>query len=257
MLSAGARYDNHEKFSHAFSPRLAWTKVFDRLHLKAICSRSFRAPGIDNLDANPDLRPEKAKVLEFEAGYKFLEDLFISASVYDIKIDKPIVFYIENSSQTYGNYGKTGTTGFELTSRLKKDWGYADFSYSYYTAPNNGVAFYDAGADSSSLLAFARDKFTLSASIRLSPDFSVNPSAVYYAGRRGYYAAGRTRSFDDIMLANIYFSRKNLLSGRMELGLGVYDVFNSGYGYIQPYNGGHAPLPGPSREIRARASYRF
>ena len=129
------------------------------------------------------------------------------------------------------------------------------------------MAFYDAGAGSDSLLAFAPHKFTLNASLKLSPHFSVNPSAVYYAGRRGYYAMDPadltypfthyTRKFNDILLANLNFSVKNLLSGRMELNLGVFDILNSGYSYIQPYNGGHAPLPGPSRELRARVSCKF
>lgn len=257
MLSAGARADSHEKFDCTFSPRLAWTKVFERLHLKAIYSRAFRAPGIDNLDSNPALRPEKTTVTEFETGYKFGGDFFLSANVYDIRIDKPIVFYIENSVQKYGNYGRTGTRGAELTARLKKDWGYSDLTYSYYTTTESGVAFYDAGAGSDSLLAFAPHKLTMNASVKLSPNFSVNPSAVYYAGRRGYYAAGLTRRFNDILLANLNFSLKALLSGRLDLGLGVYDIFNSGYSYIQPYDGGHSPLPGPSREVRARVSYKF
>ena len=266
-ISAGARYDRHEKFDAAFSPRLAWTKVFDRLHLKAIYSKAFRAPGIDNLGLNPDLQPEKTAVAELEAGYKFGEDFFLSANVFHIRIKDPIVYYTLNAVESYGNYGHTGSEGFEVTARLKKDWGYSDFTYSYYTAQNNGVDFYNAGADSDSLLAFAPHKFTLNASLKLSPHFSVNPSAVYYAGRRGYYAMDPadltypythyTRKFDDILLANLNFSVKNLLSGRMELNLGVFDILNSGYSYIQPYNGGHAPLPGPSREVRARVSCKF
>ena len=267
MISAGARYDRHEEFDAAFSPRLAWTKVFDRLHLKAIYSESFRAPGIDNLEINPDLKPERTSVVEFETGYKFREDFFLSANVYHIKINDPIVYYTVNAVESYGNYGHTGTQGFEITARLKKDWGYSDFSYSHYAAADNGVAFYNAGADSRALLAFAPDKFTLNASVKLSPDLSVNPSAVFYAGRRGYYASDPAditppfthyaKRFNDVLLANLNFSLKNLLSGKMELGLGVYDLFNSGYSYLQPYNGGHAPLPGPSREVRVRLSYKF
>ncbi|MDD5208078.1 MAG: TonB-dependent receptor plug domain-containing protein [Elusimicrobiales bacterium] len=268
MLSAGARCDKHEKFDRAFSPRLAWTKVFDRLHLKTIYSQSFRAPGIDNLEIGPDLKPEKTSVTEFEAGYKFGDDFFLSANIFHINIKDPIVYYTLNAAESYGNYGHTGSEGFEVTARVKKDWGYSDLAYSYYTAASNGVAFYNAGAGSDALLAFAPHKFTMNASVKLSPDFSVNPSAVYYAGRRGYYASNYpavltppfthyTRKFKDILLANLNFSRKNLLSGHMELGLGVFDIFNSGYSYLQPYNGGHAPLPGPTREVRARASYKF
>ena len=256
-LSAGARYDRHEKFNPAFSPRLAWTKIFDRLHLKAIYNKAFKAPGIDNLDSNPDLRPEKTAVAELEAGYKFTDNFFLSANIYDTRIKDPIIFDVATGVQKYVNYRHTGTKGFELTARLKKDWGYSDLTYSYYAAAQNKVDSYDAGAGSSALLAFPRNKLTLNASVKLSPDFSVSPSAVYYAGRRGFYAAGLTRRFDNVLLANLNFSLRNLLAGHLELGFGIFDMFNSGYSYIQPYDGGHAPLPGPSREVRARLAYKF
>lgn len=257
QLSAGGRYDKHEEFNPAFSPRLAWTKVFGSLHAKAIYSRSFRAPGIDNLDANVNLRPEKVTVTELEAGRKLGGDLFVSANLYDIRIKDPIVFYLDDlGSQTYGNYGRTGTQGFELSARLKKGWGYADASWSRYTAVDNSVDFYSAGSGSA-LLAFARDKFALNSSFRLAGDLSVNPSAVYYAGRRGYRSAGSIARFDDLLLASVNFLLKDLAGGRLELGLGFHDIFNAGGDYLQPYDGGHAPLPAQSREIRLRAAYKF
>jgi outer membrane cobalamin receptor len=257
LLSAGARYDRHEKFNPAFSPRLAWTRIFGRLHLKAIYNKAFKAPGIDNLDSNPDLRPEKTTVTEFETGYKATDNFFLSANIYDIRINDPIIFDVTTGVQKYVNYRHTGTRGFDLTTRLKKDWGYADITYSHYAAAANKVDAYDAGAGSSALLAFPRNKFTLNSSVKLSSGLSANPSAVYYAGRRGYYAAGSTKRFKDVLLANVNFAANNLLGGRLELALGVYDIFNSGYSYLQPYDGGHAPLPGPSREIRTRLSYKF
>ena len=60
-----------------------------------------------------------------------------------------------------------------------------------------------------------------------------------------------------MLLANVNLVFKNLAGGRLEADLGVFDLFNSGYSFLQPYNGGHAPLPGPSREIRTRLAYRF
>ena len=41
----------------------------------------------------------------------------------------------------------------------------------------------------------------------------------------------------------------------LSVGLGVYDALNQKFKFIQPYNGGHAPLPGPSREIIFRLHY--
>ena len=41
----------------------------------------------------------------------------------------------------------------------------------------------------------------------------------------------------------------------LTVGLGVYDALNQKFKFIQPYDGGHAPLPGPSREIIFRLNY--
>jgi outer membrane cobalamin receptor len=255
-FSAGARYDKHEKFAPAFSPRLAWTKALDFCHLKAVYSRAFRAPGIDNLDANPDLKPEKTSVAEVEAGFQPASDFYLAASVFDIRIDKPIVFYVQNGAQRYGNYGETGTHGLELTARVKKDWGYATLGYSHYAAYDNKVAFYSSGG-SGALLGFARNKVTLNSSFNVSRNFSVNPSGVFYSGRRGYYAAGAARRFADKLQANLNFQLDGLAGGKLSLGLGVFDIFDSGYAYLQPYNGAHSPLPAPSREVRAKLNYKF
>lgn len=256
-ISAGVRYDKHQKFNSAYSPRLAWTKLYERLHLKAIFSRAFRAPGIDSLAINPALRPEKPVVVEAEAGYKFGEDFFLSVNAYELRIKDPIVFYVDGAgNQRYGNYGRTGTRGVELTGRLKKNWGYCDLSWSHYAALGDKVPFFDSGSGSGALLGFARNKLALNSSVKLAGALSVNPSAVYYTSRHGY-VSGAIKHYDNLLLANVNFQLKDLLGEKLELGLGVHNVFNSPYGYIQPYNGGHSALPGLSREVRARASYRF
>lgn len=255
-VSAGLRADKHEHFDAAVSPRLAWTKALDFAHFKAIYSGSFRAPGIDNIAAEPALKPEKARVAELEAGYKIRPGLYLTGNIFDIRIKDPIVFYVLNGAQDYGNYGETGTRGFELTSRLKKGWGYADLSYSHYAAAGNKVAYYDAGSDRA-LLGLAKHKLALNASLKAAEGFSINPSAVWYSGRHGYYTYGLTRRYGDKLLANLWLSRAGLLNGRLDAGLGVYDIFASGYSYLQPYASGHAPLPAPSREIRARLAYKF
>ncbi|HBE88269.1 MAG TPA: hypothetical protein DDW67_03920 [Elusimicrobia bacterium] len=256
LVSAGLRYDKHEQFEAALSPRLAWTKAMDKGHFKAIYSGAFRAPAIDNLTGEPTLNPEKAYVAEFEAGCKATPDLYFTANLYDIRVKDPIVFYVVGAKQYYGNYGETGTRGFELSSRLKKDWGYADLSYSYYAADGRKSAYYDAGAGQA-LLGLAKHKLALNSHFKAAKNFSINPSAVYYADRHGYYTYGLTRRYGDKVLANLWLSRTGLMGGRLDAGLGVYDIFASGYSYLQPYDGGHAPLPGPSREIRTRLSYRF
>ena len=42
-----------------------------------------------------------------------------------------------------------------------------------------------------------------------------------------------------------------------EIGLGLYDVFNARYQYVQQYNGSHPALPAEARELMLRLSYKF
>ena len=56
-------------------------------------------------------------------------------------------------------------------------------------------------------------------------------------------------------LVNLYLRYRDLLVPGLELGGGVYNVADQRSSYLQPYNGGHAPLPGPSRELVFRIAY--
>jgi hypothetical protein len=42
-----------------------------------------------------------------------------------------------------------------------------------------------------------------------------------------------------------------------EIGLGLYDVFNARYQYVQQYNGSHPALPAEALELMLRLSYKF
>lgn len=55
----GARFDNHSQFGSAFSPRVGVTKLFENWHFKLLYSRAFRAPAIENINTNVDIKPEK------------------------------------------------------------------------------------------------------------------------------------------------------------------------------------------------------
>jgi hypothetical protein len=59
------------------------------------------------------------------------------------------------------------------------------------------------------------------------------------------------------VLGNIYFRYKNLFVKNLELGFGAYNIFGIHNQFIQPYNGGHAPLPDKSREFIFKVSYQL
>jgi len=260
-LTAGARYDKHSQYGSSLVPRVAATRLAGDFNLKAIYSQAFRAPSIENIRLNPAIKPEKTTSEEFEAGYKASETVFLSANVFDIAIKDPIIF---NSSTTpagttesYRNYDRTGTAGFGLGFKFKSGASRADLSYQCYMAHDNRVDVYSVPLHASYLLGFPRHKFTLTASLPLGPGLSLNPSAIYLSRRYGYAGDGSLKVFGERVMTDLNLRMKDRLLKGLALDLGVKDLFKSGYSYIQPYDGGHAPLPAGSREIFIKADYGF
>lgn len=254
---AGARYDNHSHYGASLVPRVAVTKLVNDLNFKAIYSRAFRAPSIENIRLNPGLDPERTESVELEAGYKVSPELFASASLFHTAIEDPIVFNVTGGSETYTNYTRTGTCGAGFALKFKRDGLRADAAYLYANAGNNRVDVYSVPGRGGYMLAFPRHKLTFNASVPLAPGLSVNPSAVYASRRYGYGAGGALKAYDDSVVAALNFRLEDRPLRGLSLSLGVRDLFASGYSYIQPYSGGHAPLPAPGRELFLKAAYAF
>ncbi|MHB0996169.1 MAG: TonB-dependent receptor plug domain-containing protein [Elusimicrobiales bacterium] len=256
---AGARFDRHSHSGSSFVPRLAVTKLVDDLNFKAIYSGAYRAPSVENIRLTPSIKPERTATAEFEAGYKAAESLFLSANAFDITIKDPIIFYYDSvlDTENYRNYSRTGTRGYGLGLKFKKAANYVEFGYSRYSARKNRVDVYKTLSDPSASLAFPKHKAVLNSRLRLSGKLTLSPSLIYLSKRYGYYASGLTRAYGDVMLANAYLSIHGAFAEGLSLGLGVYDIFGSGYDYIQAHNSGHAPLPAASREVLIRAGYEF
>ncbi|MCP4221128.1 MAG: TonB-dependent receptor plug domain-containing protein [bacterium] len=269
-ITVGARYEDHNEFGTSFVPRFGLTKVLNKLHFKFLFSKAFRTPSISNIvnfvnkDGDPDARikPENTSVIEIEAGYQLSKKLFVTANLFDIKIKDPIVYFYE-SQDAYDNYEKTGTRGFEMELKLKDKWGYASLTYSFYKVNDNQVDQYDVEADKDVLLGFPAHKLTLNGSVKLSRNLTLSPSLVYISHRYGYTAVDADDNlimdrFDPVLWLNVYLRCKNLFVKGLEAGIGVYNLTDEKYSFIQPYmDGYHAPFPGPSREIVMRLGYSF
>ncbi|MCM2266563.1 MAG: TonB-dependent receptor plug domain-containing protein [Elusimicrobiales bacterium] len=257
----GARYDKHSQYGASLVPRFAVTRLFNDFNFKAIYSQAFRAPAIENIrlasDNGIEIKPEKATSAELEAGYKASETLYFSANLFQTTIKRPIIFTYVNNAETYRNYDRTGTRGMGVAVKFKSGTYRADLAYQTYAARGNRVDVYSVPAHGSCLLGFPRHKFVAGASLPLGKGFSANPSAIYLSRRYGYAGDGALRSFGERVIADLNLQAKDRLLPRLTLNLGIKDVFKSNYAYIQPYTGGHAPLPAASREIFLKAAYEF
>ncbi len=256
-VTVGARYDKHDQYGASFVPRFALTHTAKTWHIKALGSAAFRAPSIENLRLNPDIKPEKTTVIEFEGGFFPSESMSLTANIFHVRIKDPIVYSSSFDNEKYDNFKQTGTIGLELEGKLKARKGLASLTYSYYQANDNKVDSYAVPGDDNFLLAFPAHKITLNGRYDLTPRTSLNSSWVYMSKRYGYTGSETLTEFDPVLLLNIFLSTHDLIAKNLSLGVGVYDLFGENYRFIQPYNNQHAPLPGPSREFALKLSYHF
>ncbi|EIJ42734.1 outer membrane cobalamin receptor protein [Beggiatoa alba B18LD] len=268
-FTLGARYDKHSKFGDDLSPRLAYTKYFNnQWHFKLLYSGAYRSPTVENDYLNPDIKPEQTDVFETEVGYQFNKEMVLTINLFHIQTKDTIVYdVIPNTiTQTYFNAEQSGTQGLEAEFRLIKSWGYATLNYSY-AIPNDSANTYKSmnwqtGEEHDLNLAFPAHKITLNSHIKLSASWSINPSWIFLSQRYGYARVDETETpilFEspNTMLTNLFFRYQPKSAKQWEFGLGIYDIFAENLELIQPYNGGHAPLPVTSREVALQVHYQF
>jgi outer membrane cobalamin receptor len=265
----GARYDRHSLYGDALVPRVGLTKKISRFNFKLLYSRSFRSPAIENINnsTTAGVRPELTDVIELEAGYELTRKSFLTINLYDITTYNPIVYYVVGqNTDAYINFGRSGTRGVEAEYKTRHTWGYLTLNYAFYTTqgksevPNYQVP----GLDNHNLLlAFPAHKLNLVASLKVSDLFSLNPSLLFRSESYGYtpnpdsLLTGRPQvsRFKPQLFVNLFLNCNRFFIRGLNVGLGVYDLFNQQTYFIEPYNGPHAPLPGPSRELVIRLRY--
>lgn len=261
----GARFDNHNAYGSAFVPRLGLTKRIDNFHFKLLYSNAFRAPTIENINLSDSvgIKPEITSIAELELGYEIRRNSIITINFFDISTKNTIAYYYDDSTDTdaYHNIGETGSRGVELEYKFRDKWGFINLNYAFYTvAGKEKIADYEVPENKSVLLAFPSHKINLGAGFNITKQFSINPSVSYRGERYGYTSIdtlgnGVIEKFSPMVLANIFLRYEDLFIKGLDLGVGVYDIFDQRVKYIQPYNSNHAPLPGPSREFIVKLSY--
>jgi outer membrane receptor for ferrienterochelin and colicin len=260
----GARFDKHSEFKSAFVPRIGLTKRYNKFHFKTLYSQGFRSPSIENINSadSAGIKPELTTVIEAELGYQITRNSILTANIYDITTHEPIIYYVsQDSSNTdyYTNNGHAGSQGVEIEYRYKDKWGFINFNYSVYSVSNKEkVAIYKAN-NAHSLLGFANRKINLNVCWNITKTLSFNTTATLYGQRFAVVAIDSLGNsvqgkLDPTLLLNFFMRYETPIKG-LTVGLGVYDALNEKFKFIQPYDGGHAPLPGPSREIIFRVQY--
>jgi outer membrane cobalamin receptor len=263
-VNAGIRVDKYSAVPLAAVPWIGLTKVLGDFNAKLLFGQNFRAPTIENIRINPNVLPEITTALELQLGYQLSYNQFLSANIFTVSIANPIVFTIIDAQETYFNYPRTGSNGFEVEYSVKDFWGFVNVNYSLALINNNQVPEYAVQGRNDILLGFAQHKATLNAGFRVFDDnLSFNPSATFLSERFGYTgedASGNAtyRRFDPKLLLNAFLQWRDIAGVQgLDVGVGAYDILGANYDFIQAYNAGNQVLPGPGREFVLRLAYKL
>lgn len=276
---AGVRFDAYSQFGTNIAPRFALTKQLNKFHYKLLYSHAFHAPtGANyqlNLEYNQDkkhdankvreLEPELTYNYEVEVGYQFSNALEVIGNVFYTEIDKYFTYaFDEHLDDYYVNSKGMDVYGFETMVKYKTtQLGKFDFSYAFYQSAKNTSPQSFQATDSEGRVLYPNlnlgmptHKATFNHTFNFTSDFSFNHNLVFFSDRFGY-SGTELKHYDSDWFYNAYFRYQNMPIQGAEMGLGLYDVFNSRYQYVQQFNGSHPPLPAESRELMFRVSYKF
>ncbi|WPB79820.1 TonB-dependent receptor [Archangium violaceum] len=260
---AGARYDRHSAFGDSFVPRLVLLRSFGPFSGKALFSRAFRAPGVENISLGDNVRPERTTVFELEGSLRLGEGHTVSVNAFDVGIQDPIIYSYdaETNTEAYRNLGRLGSRGIELDYHLRGSWGRVSLGYSFYTpSGTNDVEDYLVPGRSDTFTGLPTHKATLTGNVRPLPWLSINPTAVFVGERYAVSApddAGTStvQTLPAQVLINLFVHAENVGTKGLNIGAGVYNLLGTDFRIAQPYNGGQAPMPVFSREFLVRITY--
>ncbi|HET6147793.1 MAG TPA: TonB-dependent receptor [Polyangia bacterium] len=282
-VAAGVRYDHLGSGGNAMPsfaasalvPRFVLQRSFGALTLKGLYSQSFRAPGVENINAgrdptNPgrDLQPERTRIFEFDATVDLTSQQRLSANVFDCAIDAPIAYSFDPvlNIERYQNLGRQGTRGFEVSYRLRATVARLEANYSFYrpTVADNTPT-YDVPGHPQQFLGAPAHHASVRATFRPIEGFGISPTAIFLGPTfsRGPDDGASNETAVELparLLANLFIYRDNVGVKGLTVGLGIYNIFGADFRYVHAstatsYSGDHAPLPGLDREVLLRITY--
>jgi outer membrane cobalamin receptor len=257
----GARYEHNTSYGSSFVPRFGLTKVWDKFHLKALYSKAFRAPSIENIDISPDISPENTTVIEFEAGLKLMYNCYLTANIYDITTKDPIIYYYDEMEfDKYINKSSTGSRGFDVDCKWKFEGWLLSFAYSYSTtAGHNVIDVYKVPGHEKNVLAFPSHELNIVSNVHLSKSLNFSPSLTFMGTRYSYLEDQNsiigTEEISPSLYMNINFNVNDIFCKGLMLQAGCFNLSDEKTLYIQPYNGNHRPLPGQGRQFQLKFRY--
>jgi len=275
----GARIQDHNVAGSSLVPRVGLTKVInERLHFKWLYAEAFREPVSENFSVsldpeNEQISSEHTKITEIEVGYQPHEFWFLTANLFNIRMEDPIVYFFdenEASGDTYQNFEGFRTKGLEFEAKYKDSRKYMTFSGSFFQVTDNQVDQYaildiDGNIiDEKQFLGMPPLKVILNGGFYLNSEWTLGASLIHYASKYAYTSVTLVdneerlvpEKLDPTYIANINVVRKKFFDRYLTLSFGIENLLNDEHLLAQPYHDGyHAPLPEGGREFYVKIFY--
>jgi outer membrane receptor protein involved in Fe transport len=266
-VSIGGRFDYNSYYASqpSFVPRFVLLRSFGPVSLKGLISFAFKWPGVENININPTVTPERTTVYEFEVGVDLNKQSRISLNAFNVGITAPIIYQYDDvaMAEVYKNFGRQGTTGGELAFRWKNSFLRIDANYSLYVPTlTDNVAPYLAPGHTESFIAAPAHHGVLTGSVRPLKWLSIAPTILVFGPRTAIANsdATETQAIPTQVLANLVVRADDVGVKGLNVSLGVYNLFGVDYHFPQAYavtTGGNAPMPALGREVLLRVGYTF
>ncbi len=268
-ITAGLRYEKNSRTKGTFVPRLALTKKIENFHFKALYSKAFRTPSIENISLAKDglIQPEKAQAIEFEFGYQLTPEMLLTVNGFHLSTKDPIVYSYEELAggdylDYYQNYKMTGTKGIEAMYTIRKKGWHAALTYSFSRAlQGNTVDAYVVPQTDRQYVGMLPQKLTAQGSFTIIEGLTINPSFIFGDNRYAYQSIDSEGSpeiteLPSYALVNLFVNYQSPFP-HFNIGIGVYDLLNEHPSIPQAYNGDYAPIPGRGREYVVKFNYQI
>ncbi|MDX9720372.1 MAG: TonB-dependent receptor plug domain-containing protein [Myxococcota bacterium] len=262
-ISGGLRFELHSQFGESFAPRLALSRRFGELHAKLLASQAFRVPSLINLGLSPNLQSERSTAFELELGYQARDDLYFAISAFDISTNEPILYFYDsdNDTEQYVNGESLGSSGFELEARFRRPSLSAWASYAFYTpALHDGDERFRVPGHDDQYLGFSPHVLRAGIDYSLLESIDLHLDARLHSPRHaidGYDENEEPsyRKLDTQLALNAAISFRKLGIDGLGLRLSGHNLLGAALDWVQPFDGGHAPLPSPAQEVTLHLSF--
>lgn len=266
-VTAGGRLEWHSTVGVNVAPRIALTKQFERVNLKLLYGGAFRSPGIENLNLGVGLKAERTHVAEAELGVELGDVGFVSVNGFYTLLVAPITYGydVATGEESYRNAGAISTAGAEALLRLRGSMGHLNMSYSLampVVAEDVDTYLRPDGRSTPTLIGMPTHKFTLSGKLVMNKHLSLGGSALFLGDRYAFTSAsdlldgtGRIGWVKESLQLTAWLGVDAIGGTGLSAQIGVGNVLDAPVFYVQPYDGGLAPMPGRGREYFLRLNY--